>query len=55
MSCLIPKKERGNPLIEKYIADVYFFNILLYNNKKTLGNTSVKSVEKHHDGKKKCI
>ena len=29
-----PKNERGNHLIEKYIADVYFFNILLYNNKK---------------------
>ena len=46
------KKERGFHLTVKYIADVYFFNILLYNNKKTLDKISFKSIEKHNDGKK---
>ena len=46
------KNERRNPLVGKYIADFYFVNILLYNNKKYVSNTSVKSVKKHNDGKK---
>ena len=48
----IVKNERRNPLVGKYIADFYFVNILLYNNKKHVSNTSVKSVKKHNDGKK---
>ena len=46
------KNERRNPLVGKYIADFHFVNILLYNNKKYVSNTSVKSVKKHNDGKK---
>ena len=46
------KNERRNLLVGKYIADFYFVNILLYNNKKYVSNTSVKSVKKHNDGKK---
>ena len=49
------KNERGYHLIEKYIADIYFSNILLYNNKKLLSNTSFKSLEKHHDDKKRVF
>ena len=49
------KNERSNRLVVKYVADFYFVNILWYNNKKVLGKTSVKSIEKHNDGKKKSI
>ena len=53
--CFQTKNERGNHLVEKYIADVYFFNILLYNKKKTLGNTSIKSIENIMTAKKKYL